>query len=92
VVIAPELSSSLDDAELAAVLAHAAAHARHRDPLRLWLAQLVTDAQWPAVAASARFHRWRAAVEIARDAAARVPNRCRDSRVKAVSQELWGLG
>ena len=32
---------------LAAVQAHEEAHARHRDPLRIWLAQTITDLQWP---------------------------------------------
>jgi hypothetical protein len=40
---------------------------RHFDPLRLWLAQLGTDLQWPARGARRRFRDWRAALELARD-------------------------
>jgi hypothetical protein len=71
VVIAPEMAARLDDAELAAVLAHEQAHARHRDPLRLWLAQLVTDMQWPLPRAKEHLERWRRALEMARDDEAR---------------------
>lgn len=67
VVIAPELRSALDDSALKAVLEHEHAHARHRDPLRLWLAQLATDLQWPARAAQLRLARWREVLELARD-------------------------
>lgn len=70
VVIAPELASHLDARALDAALAHEAAHARHRDPLRVWLAQIATDLQWPAPAARRRFADWRTALELARDAEA----------------------
>lgn len=70
VIIAPELAAVLDPRALAAVAAHEAAHARHRDPLRIWLAQLATDLQWPAPGARARLSSWRAALEVARDAEA----------------------
>jgi hypothetical protein len=68
--IAPALSARLDEHALRAVLAHEEAHARHRDPLRLWLAQIATDLQWPSAAARRRFADWRAALELARDAEA----------------------
>lgn len=71
VVIASALAVALDADELAAVRAHEDAHARHRDPLRLWLGQLATDLQWPFPGAFRRFRRWRLALEIARDAEAR---------------------
>lgn len=67
VVIAPELRSVLDDAALHAALEHEHAHARHRDPLRLWLAQLATDLQWPARSAQLRLSHWREVLELARD-------------------------
>jgi len=70
VFIAPELSARLDERALQAALEHEAAHARHRDPLRLWLAQIATDLQWPAAAARRRFADWRNALELARDAEA----------------------
>jgi hypothetical protein len=70
-LISPILRDALDDAALAAVREHEAAHVRHRDPRRVWLAQLVTDLQWPAPSARLRFSSWRAALELARDDEAR---------------------
>ena len=70
VTIAPALVAKLDERALRAVEAHEAAHARHRDPLRLWLAQIATDLQWPARPARRRFTDWRLALELARDAEA----------------------
>ena len=70
VTIAPALVERLDAQALRAVEAHEAAHARHRDPLRLWLAQIATDLQWPSRRARGRFADWRAALELARDAEA----------------------
>jgi hypothetical protein len=64
--------AELDQPSLAATYAHEHAHARHRDPLRLWLAQLVTDLQWPSAAARSRLRAWRAALELARDEEARL--------------------
>lgn len=52
---------------LAAALAHEAAHARRRDPLRIWLAQLACDLQWPLAGARERFARWLLALELRRD-------------------------
>ncbi|MGH8257493.1 MAG: hypothetical protein ACRET0_14925, partial [Steroidobacteraceae bacterium] len=43
----------------------------HRDPLRIWLAQLVTDLQWPWPAAQRRLGAWLEALELARDQEAR---------------------
>ncbi|MGH8303675.1 MAG: hypothetical protein ACRET5_19695, partial [Steroidobacteraceae bacterium] len=54
-----------------AALAHERAHALHRDPLRIWLAQWVTDLQWPWPGAMLRFERWLDALELARDDEAR---------------------
>lgn len=71
VVVTEELRCHLDPAGLRAVLGHEAAHVRHRDPLRLWLAQIATDLQWPAAAAKRRFAQWRVALELARDEEAR---------------------
>ena len=69
--IARWFSDSLDAPALAAAIEHERAHARHRDPLRIWLAQLVTDLQWPIPSAAERFTRWRHAMELARDDEAR---------------------
>jgi beta-lactamase regulating signal transducer with metallopeptidase domain len=70
VSVAPAFAARLDERALRAVHAHEAAHARHRDPLRMWLAQLATDLQWPSRRARLRFADWRAALELARDAEA----------------------
>ena len=72
VVLSDELITLLDRDALEAVRAHEAAHRRHRDPLRIWLAQLVTDLQWPWPAAQKRFKHWRYVLELARDEEGRV--------------------
>lgn len=71
IVIAPHFSAAVDADALAAALEHERAHARHRDPLRIWLAQLATELLWPAPAAVARLQCWKHALEIARDDEAR---------------------
>jgi Zn-dependent protease with chaperone function len=71
IVVAPELARVLDDRALQAALAHERAHVRHQDPLRIWIAQFVTDLQWPWSSAQGRFETWLAALEHARDDAAR---------------------
>lgn len=71
VVVSPFLARRLDDRALGAALEHERAHAQHRDPLRIWLAQWVTDLQWPWPAASARLEAWLSALECARDDEAR---------------------
>lgn len=52
---------------LAAALAHEAAHARGRDPARIWIAQLIADLQWPIPGARQRLRRWALALELRRD-------------------------
>lgn len=71
IVIDWQLRAALDPAALRAVEAHEWAHARHRDPLRIWLAQLVTDLQWPLPNAQRRFDAWLKALEMTRDDEAR---------------------
>ncbi len=71
IVIAPELAAALDERALRAALAHERTHVRHRDPLRIWLAQFVTDLQWPWIPARRRFTGWLATLEVARDDEAR---------------------
>jgi hypothetical protein len=71
IVIAPELPRVLDERALQAAFAHERAHLEHRDPLRIWLAQFVTDLQWPWGSAQRRFRCWLAALEHARDDEAR---------------------
>src|SRR5579884_4032262 len=58
VVVAPELARLLDDRAMRAALAHERAHVRHFDPLRIWIAQFVTDLQWPWLSAQRRFEAW----------------------------------
>jgi Zn-dependent protease with chaperone function len=71
IILSPQFRDALDEKALAAALGHERAHARHRDPLRLWLAQLATELLWPVPTASARFRLWTRALEIARDDEAR---------------------
>jgi hypothetical protein len=71
IVVAPELAKNLDERALQAALAHERMHVRHRDPLRIWLAQFVTDLQWPWIPAQRRFVAWLATLECARDDEAR---------------------
>jgi hypothetical protein len=71
VVVDPTFRAALDAASLEAVLAHEHAHARHRDPLRIWLAQLATDLQGSTRAARGRLDAWVEALEAARDDEAR---------------------
>ena len=67
ILLSPTLARALDPDALDAVQAHEMAHAGHRDPLRIWLAQLATDLQWPFPAPERRFREWRRALEMARD-------------------------
>jgi beta-lactamase regulating signal transducer with metallopeptidase domain len=71
VVISRELAKTLDAGELRAVEEHEAAHARHRDPLRILCMQFLADLQWPIPATTQRLVAWRRALEIARDEEAR---------------------
>ncbi|MCM3880015.1 MAG: hypothetical protein ND807_07900 [Vicinamibacterales bacterium] len=71
VFVAPRLRGILSRESLTAVYAHERAHARHYDPLRIWLGQLATDLQWPSRRAQCRFQDWLAALELARDEEAR---------------------
>ncbi len=71
IVFSPRLAKKLDDRQIEAALEHERAHARHWDPLRIWLAQLVTDLQWPWPQARERMQRWLIALELARDEEAR---------------------
>jgi hypothetical protein len=72
ILFSPHLAKALDDRAIDAALEHERAHARHRDPLRIWLAQLATDLQWPWPQAQKRFREWSLALEFARDEEARL--------------------
>src|SRR5262245_50950013 len=67
VVVAEDVRDGLDPAALTAALAHERVHVRHRDPLRIWLAQIATDLQWPSPSARRRFEHWLGSLELARD-------------------------
>jgi hypothetical protein len=67
-----ERECCLSEGQVNAVLEHERAHARHCDPMRIWLAQLATDLQWPWPQAHERLRRWLLALELARDEEARV--------------------
>ena len=69
--LSPALLNTLDPEAIEAARAHEEAHARHFDPLRLWLGQLVTDLQWPAAAPGERLQAWQRTLELARDEEAR---------------------
>ena len=71
VVFDPHLARVMDDGPMHAALEHERAHALHRDPLRIWLAQLATDLQWPWPWAHRRFQSWLELLEHARDDEAR---------------------
>jgi hypothetical protein len=71
IVVAPEFAKALDESAMQAALAHERTHVRHRDPLRIWSAQFVTDLQWPWGSARRRFAGWLATLEQARDDEAR---------------------
>ena len=72
IVVSAGLDALLDQDALDAALAHERAHARHHDPLRIWIAQVATDLQWPSPFARRRFDQWLSALELARDEEARV--------------------
>ena len=72
IVVSPEVVKTLDARALAAGLEHERAHARHRDPLRIWLAHFGTDLLLPWPVAASRLLCWRRALELARDEEARL--------------------
>lgn len=71
IVFSPFLAQTLDAEQIRAAREHEAAHVRHFDPLRIWLAQVAADLQWPWPGARERFDMWLEALECARDAEAR---------------------
>jgi hypothetical protein len=71
VLFSPYLAKVLDGRTIEAALEHERAHARHRDPLRIWLAQLAIDLQWPWPQAQKWLRLWILALELARDEEAR---------------------
>jgi hypothetical protein len=71
IILPAELAKQLNPSQIGAVLEHERAHARHRDPVRIWIAQFATDLQWPWPQASARLRQWLTTLELARDEEAR---------------------
>lgn len=71
VVFSPFLARRLEEGLVRAAWEHEQAHVRHRDPLRIWLAQIATDLQWPWPGARRRFAAWLEILECARDDEAR---------------------
>jgi hypothetical protein len=71
IVFSPHLAKALPNRQIEAALEHEQAHVRHRDPLRIWLAQIATDLQWPWPQARERLREWLIALELARDEEAR---------------------
>lgn len=71
VVFSPFLARTLDEGQIRAAWEHEQAHVRHRDPLRIWLAQIAMDLQWPWPWARKRFDGWLEIMECARDDEAR---------------------
>lgn len=86
--IAPAFSGILDPGALAAALEHERAHARHYDPLRIWLAQVITDLQWPWPQAQQRLTSWLVALELARDAEARAHGASGEALASAILASL----
>ena len=84
VIVTEEVRDTLDPAALAAALAHERVHARHRDPLRIWLAQIATDLQWPSPSARRRFEHWLTSLELARDEEARLDGAAGEDLAAAV--------
>lgn len=67
IIVSAAFRESVSDDVLAAALAHEAAHVNRRDPLRIWLAQLAADLQWPVPGAARRLSAWLLALEAERD-------------------------
>jgi hypothetical protein len=71
IFFSPHLGKALEDRAIEAALEQERAHVRHWDPLRIWLAQLATDLQWPWPQARNRFAQWILVLELAQDEEAR---------------------
>jgi len=67
IVVSPSFLSGASEEVVQAALSHERAHVERRDPLRIWLAQVAADLQWPVPGASRRFAAWLLALEADRD-------------------------
>ncbi len=70
IVVSRSFLESVPEEVIRAALAHERAHVERRDPLRIWLAQIGADLQWPVPGASQRFAAWLLALEADRDSSA----------------------
>lgn len=84
IIVAEDVRGTLDPDALSAALAHERVHVRHRDPLRIWLAQIATDLQWPSPSARRRFDHWLTSLELARDEEARLEGAAGEDLAAAV--------
>jgi hypothetical protein len=84
IVVDPALERLLDADAFAAALAHETAHVRHRDPLRIAIAQLATDLQWPWPQPRRRLASWRRALEETRDDEAVLHGTCPEDLAAAI--------
>jgi hypothetical protein len=92
IIVDPRLRQALDADAFAAALAHEAAHVRHRDPLRIALAQLAADLQWPWRKPRRRLAAWRQLLEEARDDEAVLAGaHADDLAVAIVEAARWGV-
>ncbi len=92
VVVDPQLRHVLDADAFAAALAHEAAHVRHRDPLRIALAQLAADLQWPWPQPRRTLALWRDLLEQTRDDEAVLDGvRADDLAAAIVGTARWGV-
>ena len=76
ILFSPFHARTLDEGQVRAAWAHEQAHVRHHDPLRIWLAQIATDLQWPWPWVRRRFGSWLEVLECARDDEARSRGAC----------------
>lgn len=84
VVVSSAFRGQAADDLLAAALAHEAAHARARDPLRIVVARLCADLQWPLPGARRRLHAWLEALEVRRDEEAVAAGACPIALAEAI--------
>jgi hypothetical protein len=71
IMYSPVLARTLEENQIQAAWQHEPAHAYHRDPLRIRLAQIAIDLQWPWPWAREHFEHWLEVLECSRDEEAR---------------------
>ncbi len=83
-IVSDEFRRMASGGVLAAALAHEAAHVRGRDPLRIWLAQVAADLQWPIPGTGWRLSAWILALEAQRDDEAVARGACPEDLAEAI--------